>query len=406
MTAPIPREHFLPANSTKLEVSLSEAGGRIDDIGVPIDILWSWDKCPVSHLPWLAWAFSVDFWNDKWPESRKRLVIREAFEVHQIKGTLDCVGKYLDYADAELIEAFTPPQDGFLGELDDDFINSWRESLPQIHIRPYVDNGVDYSFYLDTDFLDDGCLDEHSISSYVGREAFYVHEGVETPVSWIDGAGPFTPRGVERFGLKGIADWGAFYLDDGFLDGDFYLADESDVLSEIVSLERAGLAHILTAGYQATRSQAEIIPITYFAHEAELFLDDGFLDDGALYDTELMPEFAEKFYLYIPEKFEKAPADMFAYVGVTRFGADEYTAELKVKINDTTDDRFSFFLDDGFLDEGFITDPNLSDLWRACDAIVMAKSKRDDVFIDTVVKHPVTLGDGVNFGDLVLGKFI
>lgn len=405
MTAPIPREHFLPANSTKFETSLSESLARIQDVPVPIDTLWSWDKCPLSHLPWLAWALSVDFWNQDWPEHKKRLVCKEAFEVHSLKGTLAGVRKYLEYADAVLVDAILPPQEGFLGDFDEELTDFWRSQLPQIHIRPFVNNDNDYTFYLDDGFLDDGFIGENDIGQYVGRKAYYVHDGVETEIEWLTGAGPFAPDGVERFAIPTLKDDHTFYLDDGFLDSEF-LTDADEIAAEIVGLNRAGLGNLLTAGYTVTDAEPEIVPLEYFAGEKELYLDDGFLDDGHLMGFEIQPEFYEKFYLYIPEKFPPAPPDPYAYLDHTRFGFDEFTAELKVQINDTTDDPHFFFLDEGFLDDGFVGEPDFKDLWQALDAIEMSKSLRDDVFVDTQVKRQVQFGDNVLLGDLVLGEFI
>lgn len=44
-------------------------------------------NCPAELLPWLAYALSVDVWNDKWPESTKRAVCANSLEMHRFKGT-------------------------------------------------------------------------------------------------------------------------------------------------------------------------------------------------------------------------------------------------------------------------------------------------------------------------------
>lgn len=46
------------------------------------------NKCPAEILPWLAWAVSVDIWNNDWSEATKRSVVRESVLVHMKKGTL------------------------------------------------------------------------------------------------------------------------------------------------------------------------------------------------------------------------------------------------------------------------------------------------------------------------------
>lgn len=49
--------------------------------------LWDPLQCPAVYLPWLAWALSVDEWDDSWSDAVKREVINQAFLVHRYKGT-------------------------------------------------------------------------------------------------------------------------------------------------------------------------------------------------------------------------------------------------------------------------------------------------------------------------------
>lgn len=84
-------DSLLPPNATAEERSLETATARIGDVPVPIDTLWNPAACPVSHLPWLAWALSVDTWNPDWPEATKRRVIAASVEIHRKKGTVGAV---------------------------------------------------------------------------------------------------------------------------------------------------------------------------------------------------------------------------------------------------------------------------------------------------------------------------
>ncbi|WP_072094140.1 phage tail protein I [Trabulsiella odontotermitis] len=58
--------------------------------GIPVDLrkLWNADECPVPLLPYLAWALSVDRWDKNWSEQTKRQVIKAAWKVHRLKGTI------------------------------------------------------------------------------------------------------------------------------------------------------------------------------------------------------------------------------------------------------------------------------------------------------------------------------
>lgn len=67
------------------------------------------NKCPMDLIPWLAWAMSVDVWDNNWSEDTKRNVVRESFQVHKIKGTLGSLKRALAafvYADIVIEEWF------------------------------------------------------------------------------------------------------------------------------------------------------------------------------------------------------------------------------------------------------------------------------------------------------------
>ncbi len=82
---------LLPPNATALERALSLAMSMSDRVPVPVRDVWNADTCPPSHLPWLAWAYSVDQWNDSWSPEQKRDVIKRSISVHRRKGTIGAV---------------------------------------------------------------------------------------------------------------------------------------------------------------------------------------------------------------------------------------------------------------------------------------------------------------------------
>lgn len=82
---------LLPPNATDLERAVADATGRISDIPVDIDRLWSPDDCPPALLPWLAWALAVTVWDDDWPLDRKRRVCATALALHRTRGTLPAI---------------------------------------------------------------------------------------------------------------------------------------------------------------------------------------------------------------------------------------------------------------------------------------------------------------------------
>lgn len=54
------------------------------------------DKCPVHLLPYLAWAFSVDKWDENWSEEVKRIAIKQSFFIHKRKGTINAVRRVVE----------------------------------------------------------------------------------------------------------------------------------------------------------------------------------------------------------------------------------------------------------------------------------------------------------------------
>lgn len=80
--------HLLPPNSTPQERALSATVSSAVDMPIPVRDAWNPDTCPAQLLPWLAWAFSVDEWQDGWTVEEQRAVIRNALFIHQHKGTL------------------------------------------------------------------------------------------------------------------------------------------------------------------------------------------------------------------------------------------------------------------------------------------------------------------------------
>lgn len=97
---------LLPPNATVLERRLEQATAPRAAPRI-IPTLWNADTCPLPLLPWLANAVAVDDWDPAWPEAKKRAAIREAPQLHRIKGTPAAIRQALalrGQADAELLE--------------------------------------------------------------------------------------------------------------------------------------------------------------------------------------------------------------------------------------------------------------------------------------------------------------
>ncbi|WP_110969292.1 phage tail protein I [Pseudomonas huaxiensis] len=85
---------LLPLNSTLLERAIEAANHDHPDL--PLRTLYNPDTCPAHMLHQLAWAWSVDRWEESWSEAVKRSVIRSAFYVHTRKGTIGALRRVVE----------------------------------------------------------------------------------------------------------------------------------------------------------------------------------------------------------------------------------------------------------------------------------------------------------------------
>jgi phage tail P2-like protein len=86
----------LPPGSSALERRAAEACAMGMDLHVPLRDLWNPARCPVKFLPYLAWAFSVDRWDEDWPEAEKRRAVSDAFYIHRRKGTVAAIRRVIE----------------------------------------------------------------------------------------------------------------------------------------------------------------------------------------------------------------------------------------------------------------------------------------------------------------------
>jgi len=87
---------LLPVGSSPLEVAAERACAELARVPVPLRDLWNPATCPLNLLPYLAWAFSVDRWDESWTEAVKRNVVTSAFYLHRHKGTMGAVRRVVE----------------------------------------------------------------------------------------------------------------------------------------------------------------------------------------------------------------------------------------------------------------------------------------------------------------------
>ena len=85
---------LLPNNSTALERAVE--GANAESTAITLRTLYNPDTCPAHLLYQLAWAWSVDRWDDGWSEAVKRSVIKSTFYIHKHKGTIGALRRVVE----------------------------------------------------------------------------------------------------------------------------------------------------------------------------------------------------------------------------------------------------------------------------------------------------------------------
>lgn len=82
---------LLPSNASALERAAALADSRVSVTPVPVRDAWSAKACPPALLPWLAYAWRVEEWDDTWSIETKREVIAQTLPLKRIKATYGAV---------------------------------------------------------------------------------------------------------------------------------------------------------------------------------------------------------------------------------------------------------------------------------------------------------------------------
>jgi len=412
MTVPIRREHFLPANATKIEIDLSETGGRIDDIPVPIDTLWSWDKCPVSHLPWLAWALSVDFWNQDWSESRKRQVIREAFDVHRIKGTIDGVRKYIEYADCEALRFITPPQTPYWGRSQTkEERQAYLDNFAQLRIYPYAEKSIapktkwfwGKSCYGNDFLVKSTAIAQSSQTATIwdkGSHLLATGQETKTRHVQLNRQGHYQDvLDFEHVHVPGKAAKGAFFY--GHSPYKSFYGPIKDTPSRSFTIKHPSKGYKQTSVIDVATLSPSLEPVSrdpeYVAERSvaspvKWFWGKSCYGNAYLTKSTAHKRLYRKYYLFDKQRVgNKGKGRMFW--GHFRWGMPAYQAEILVKIR-SQKIRGSFFYGHSPY-KSVWHKSDQSKLDNCLRAVRSAKAARDKILIDTKTTRPRTWGDGV-----------
>lgn len=74
--------NLLPPNTTPFEKRIVETTSKTTELNTNLSSLIRIDDAPADFLSILAWQFSVDRWQDDWPDEIKRAQIKNSIKVH------------------------------------------------------------------------------------------------------------------------------------------------------------------------------------------------------------------------------------------------------------------------------------------------------------------------------------
>ncbi|MBA7950962.1 phage tail protein I [Citrobacter freundii] len=87
---------LLPPSASRMERVAARVCASLGEVPVPLRQLWNPWTCRADLLPYLAWAFSVDCWDEAWPINTKRKAVADAFYLHRYKGTTGAMRRVVE----------------------------------------------------------------------------------------------------------------------------------------------------------------------------------------------------------------------------------------------------------------------------------------------------------------------
>lgn len=207
---------LLPPNATTFEraESLTSASRYPRPAEIIRNAVDPW-RCPAHLLPWLAWSWSIDLWNEEWSEERKRRVISRAVELHRLKGTAAGLREHVKLVDAEVRQIVVPPQRVFAGRaVSKEELDAWLLTMPQIrvYLAREVGHGLGLSF-VQQSFFGHAFARFDAGRALLGRAARLWDRGEETPLRIVDLTTEREARRalrIERVSIPGHAGGAAF----------------------------------------------------------------------------------------------------------------------------------------------------------------------------------------------------
>jgi phage tail P2-like protein len=407
----------LPPNATQLEASLADVVvGRIEAVPVeaPIRSLWNPATISAELLPWLAWALSVDVWDDAWPEEKKRHVVATALLRHRKKGTLAGLREYVGLAGGRVVRAVTPPAKTFLEPaLTNEEREAFLRRFPQLRIYPYRSRGAaTRGAFVGREFLGAAAFPYTTDArARIGRRAFYWDRGVEIPALRlereivVEGRTAYdfetilVPGSAPGVPFLGQPPPSRLFLTPGGAPGrvvsvrvDRAYNEQSEALR--LSAIAPGLSPVDVRPRRAYEPGAG--RGVFAGRGAGRFgLVAGFLAPSTAGERVF-----DRIYLHDPKRLPDVRR-RGVHVGATRLGIPPYHAEISVEIPGRHHARHV-----GQFVWGHLRPADPAALERTLAAVRSSKAARDRILLNTKTRRRPRAGDRLKVGAAAIGDFV
>jgi hypothetical protein len=363
---------------------------------------WDPDRCPVDDLPFLAWQFGLDLWDDGWPETRKREAVRKALWLHSLKTTPAGIKAHVALTGAEVLKITRPPARGFLrAAMDDAQRAAWLDGLPQIRIYPFYHRATvraRQSFSSDPGGMRfhgpaarSHLLSTRALKLY-GRRATMFDRGIETEITLSDAL----DGSAERVFITRKAPAAHAFHGRGALGSTFLTASATARLVITLRASDSAQSFAIDIGSELVDVRPQRIAQRRVAPASRSF----FGRHGGFLRTSFGPILIyDRFCLLDPSRMV-ARRRVLSFHGHGRFGIPAFTAELRIAVPMLRRRPRS----GRWHGSGYRKAPSFAALDKAIEAVTASKAARDTIHIDTTTHRRAQFGRGLRFGEFTFGE--
>jgi len=405
---------ILPNNSTAFEKSLEQAANFSNlSISELANLVNPW-KIDARYLPWLAYRFCVEIWQDDWSEEKKRVVIARALELQRIKGTERGLREYVKLVDAKVKQIIVPPQRFWISKgLNAAEIDAWHETMPQIRIY-YVNRRMSakgFSF-LNHSFLGASFTCPKIGRSLYGRHAVLWDHGIQTPLEMVE-LRQTNRRGQtvqsEQISTKGMVGKNAAIVGKSFLGASFFNSIAKK--PQIITWNKDIVYITPQAKFSTNSLEPSLRPLDVRARRKSTSWYDKFSACAGrfLNATFLVPNKAgERLYdclcLHDPTR-ASAKRRASSFLTVNRLGMKPYRAEALIDLQIKSHPRTSF-IGTGILGYHVLVPDDAKKRNAVARAVVLSKAVRDEVLVSFQTRRFLKFADQISLDGGIKFNFL